>query len=239
MARRSANALCIDPFWAGRADCRHCPIRQKAIFSSVPNTALEQTLASIDNYAYEAKCRIYCPDDSPNAVFSLRQGVVKLSVPLGNGANRVVRLLYPGDVFGLESLVGQAYQHSAFAMQKVNLCRIPVSVIETLNNKLESFRRELMQRWQRNLDQSDRFITALSTGPAPARMARLLMFLQQHAGSDGIHAFSREDLGELLGISTETSSRIIADFKRQGLIEERGRFFVYTDAEGIAALAGE
>jgi CRP-like cAMP-binding protein len=75
----------------------------------------------------------------------------------------------------------------------------------------------LLQRWQKTVDQADHFIVALSTGPAEARMARLLITL----GSNGDHPeamLSREDMGALLGITTETASRIMAEFKRRGLV---------------------
>lgn len=236
MPRRGKTALCLDHQWVGRADCRHCPIRQQVIFSEVPDTRLDQQLWAIDNYTYTPKCRLYSPDDPANAVFTLRKGTVKLSLQLNNGGYRVVRLLYPGDVLGLEALLNQPYRHTAISLQEVDVCRIPVSIIEQFRNEMESFRKELMTRWQRGLDQADHFITQFSTGSAQSRMARLLLYLKQHSGQKRVEAFSREDLGEMLGISTETASRIIAEFKRSGLIEERGGSFLYPDIDRLEAV---
>jgi DNA-binding transcriptional regulator YhcF (GntR family) len=53
-------------------------------------------------------------------------------------------------------------------------------------------------------------------------MARLLITL----GCTGDHPEtmpSREDMGALLGITTETASRIMAEFKRRGLVHVRTR----------------
>ena len=48
---------------------------------------------------------------------------------------------------------------------------------------------------------------------------------------------SREDMGALLGITTETASRIMAEFRRRGLIHiEKGGCIDY-DYNGLTQLA--
>jgi CRP-like cAMP-binding protein len=39
-------------------------------------------------------------------------------------------------------------------------------------------------------------------------------------GAEGCELFSREDLGAVLGLTTETASRTMAELKRQGFISE-------------------
>lgn len=162
------------------------------------------------------------------SVYTVRSGVLKLRVDLPNGGQRIVRLLRPGDVAGLESLVDEPYHHTAIALQDANVCRIPREVVAQLDKSHPAVHLALMQRWQRSVDQADHFIVALSTGSAEARMARLLLTL----GCDDTPMPSREDMGALLGITTETASRIIADFRRRGLIHvEKGECIAYDHAE--------
>jgi CRP/FNR family transcriptional regulator len=95
----------------------------------------------------------------------------------------------------------------------------------------------LLQRWQQLVDQADHFIVALSTGPAEARMARLLLTLACHSPHPEHLLPSREDMGALLGITTETASRVIAEFKRRGLLQIEKRDCVDYDHAGLTRLA--
>jgi len=166
----------------------------------------------------------------------LRSGLIKLKVDLPNGGRRIVRLLRPGDVAGMETLVGENYHHTAIALQDAEVCRIPREMVIQLDQTNPAIHQALLLRWQRSVDQADHFITALSTGSAEARMARLLITL----GCHGLYQEpmpSREDMGALLGITTETASRIMAEFKRRGLIHiDRGSDIVCNHA-GLTRLA--
>ena len=75
-----------------------------------------------------------------------------------------------------------------------------------------------MARWQRALSEADAWLTELSTGSARQRIARLLLRLVRNRQSSECELFSREDMGAMLGITTETTSRTIAEFKRQSLL---------------------
>ena len=95
----------------------------------------------------------------------------------------------------------------------------------------------LLERWQRATDQADNFIACLTTGNAEARLARLLLGLT--CGQDHQTAFllNREDMGALLGVTTETASRTMAEFKRRGLVREEKGNCVACDHQGLAVIA--
>jgi CRP-like cAMP-binding protein len=116
------------------------------------------------------------------------------------------------------------------------MCRIPREVVLRLDQTNPNIHQSLMQRWQCSVDQADHFIVSLSTGAAEARMARLLIMLGC-TGNQPESMPSREDMGALLGITTETASRTMAEFKRRGLIHSRKGSEVVCDHAGLAQLA--
>lgn len=237
MNNRRTNSYCTDPTWEGRADCRHCPIRTDVLFADVPDTALEHLLIPIDNLRYAQKAVIYDANTLQRHVYSLRRGAVKLLQTLENGTSRVVRVLTTGDVFGLEALLDRAYVHTAIALRNLDLCRIPVEVVHRLNSGPYPLHTELHERWQRHLDQADAFITRLSTGTSQTRMARLLLLLEGHTGVSDCFPLSREDMGQILGVSTETASRIIAEFKRQGIVTEQDGILYYARRDELLRIS--
>jgi CRP/FNR family transcriptional regulator, anaerobic regulatory protein len=215
----SKKSNCTNVTWDGRADCVHCAIRQHVLFADIPEDQLENRLITIDNLTYSPHAVLYQVDEKDDALYTIRRGLVKLVQYLPNGTQRIVRLLKAGDVAGMERTVGDAYHHTAIAMQETSVCKIPLGLMESFGRD-HTICHQLALRWQRSVDEADSVITQFSTGSAEARVARLLLHLQDIAGGSGCMVVNREDMGAMLGITTETASRVMADFKRRGLVHE-------------------
>ena len=228
---------CTNPEWIGRAKCAVCDVRNFVLFSGLSMHELDTILQPIDNLHVPQHAVLYEQGATAPSVFTLRHGLIKLKVDLPNGGQRIVRLLRPGDVAGMETLVGERYHHTAIALQDTDVCRIPREVVIQLDKTNPSVHQALQQRWQRSIDQADHFIVALSTGPAEARMARLLITLGCTGTLPETLMPSREDMGAQLGITTETASRIMAEFRRRGLIHIEKGGCIDCDYNGLTQLA--
>jgi len=227
---------CTNVEWQGRAKCDVCEVRNYVLFSGLSLHELDHILKPIDNLYVPQHAVLYEQGAAAPSIYTVRSGLLKLKVGLPNGGQRIVRLLRPGDVAGLETLVGERYHHSAIALQDADICRIPREVVMHLDQTSPAVHQALLLRWQKSVDQADHFITELSTGPADARMARLLIML----GCTRKHTETlpgREDMGALLGITTETASRIMADFKRRGLVRSDKGNDVVCNHAGLTQLA--
>lgn len=207
-----------DSIRVGHADCAHCAIRSHALFAGIPDSALDKIQHPIDNISYAPHATVYQAGTRNNAIFSIRQGKVKLVQHLPNGTLRTVRLLRKGDTLGLEAMLELPYRHSAIVVKTANICRIPNDVIHTLKQEHPQLGQQLLLRMQHQLDAADQFITEFSTGSAEARVARLLLFLDRTSISDYCELLGREEMASMLGITTETASRLMADFRRRGII---------------------
>lgn len=227
---------CTNPQWIGRAQCAVCEVRNYVLFSGLSSQELDAILQPIDNLHVPQHAVLYAQKAAAPSLYTLRSGLIKLKVDLPNGCQRIVRLLRPGDVAGLETLVGDPYHHTAIALQDTDVCRIPREVVIRLDQTNPAVHQALLVRWQRSVDQADHFISALSTGSAEARMARLLITLGCH-GDQPEPMPSREDMGALLGVTTETASRTMAEFKRRGLIHADRGCDVVCDLVGLSQLA--
>lgn len=227
---------CTNPQWIGRAKCAVCEVRNFVLFSGLSTHELDTILQPVDNLHVPQHAVLYEEGTAAPSVYTLRSGLIKLKVDLPNGGQRIVRLLRPGDVAGMETLVGERYHHTAIALQDANVCRIPRAVVMQLDQTNPGVHQALLQRWQQSVDQAEHFIVALSTGPAEARMARLLITLGC-SGEQPETLPSREDMGALLGITTETASRMMAEFKRRGLVHADRGTDVVCDHSGLVQLA--
>jgi CRP-like cAMP-binding protein len=207
--------------WTGVADCRSCSLRDSVLFAGLQESDFEKIHDPISQFTLKPGDRLYRDGDKGNRLFTIRSGLIKLQRYLPDGTQRIVRLAQTSDVIGLESLLDQPYDHEAIAMQPTDICCLPVATVNELSTQNPALHKELLHRWQRALSDADSWLTELSTGSARQRVARLVLRLTDEVnGQPECRLFAREDLGSMLGITTETASRTIAEFKRKGWLSE-------------------
>ena len=206
--------------WAGEADCLNCSLRASVLFSGLRESDFERIHDPIDQFVLKPGTTLYHTGDPGDYMFTIRTGALKLVQYLPDGSQRIVRIVRATDVLGLEVMLGDAYQHDAVSLQPTEVCRFPAKIVRELGQQNPALHRELMARWQRALNEADAWLTELSTGSAKQRVARLLLRLVKDRESSQCALFSREDMGAMLGITTETTSRTIAEFKRKSLLIE-------------------
>jgi CRP-like cAMP-binding protein len=222
--------------WAGEADCRNCALRTSVLFAGLTEKDFDLIHDPIDQFNVKPGTSLYQTGDVGDYMYTVRSGAIKLIQYLPDGSQRIVRIVRGSDVLGLEALLDEGYHHDAVALQRSEICRFPTRVVRSLSQDNPDLHRELMSRWQRALTEADAWLTELSTGSARQRVARLLLRLVRDRETSECELFSREDMGAMLGITTETASRTIAEFKRKGLLQELGSNRFRVDAEQVEAL---
>ncbi|RLJ19736.1 Crp/Fnr family transcriptional regulator [bacterium endosymbiont of Escarpia laminata] len=223
--------------WDGVADCKTCALRESVLFSGLDEDNFEQIHDPIDQYTLPVGSTLYRAGDVGDRMYTIRTGVLKLVQYLPDGSQRIVRLIRATDVTGLECLLGENYKHDAVVLQPTEACSLPVKVVEKLSKENPKLHRELLNRWQRALNEADAWLTELSTGSAKQRVARLLLRLVSDAETSECQLFAREDMGAMLGITTETASRTIAEFKRQSLLVETSSNHFLLDIPNLQRIA--
>ncbi len=214
------KSMTLREAWAGEADCRNCALRTSVLFAGLTEQDFDHIHEPIDQFDLKPGTPLYQAGEVGDYMFTVRSGSLKLVQYLPDGSQRIVRIVRGTDVLGLEALLGSAYQHDAVALSPSEVCRFPTRVVKALSKDNPSLHEELMQRWQRALTEADAWLTELSTGSARQRVARLLLRLVRDRESSECQLFGREDMGAMLGITTETASRTIAGFKRESLLVE-------------------
>jgi CRP-like cAMP-binding protein len=222
MSKKPEWPIAFSDAWSGKANCKDCALRNSVLFAGLKESDFEDLHQPVDQIILNPGEKLYGEGELGTHMFTLRTGSVKLEQYLSDGTQRIVRLLKPMDVAGLETLLNEPYKHNAFALQKTEICRYPTSAVIGLSKRNPQLHFNLMTRWQSALSDADTWIIELSTGSAKQRVARLLIRLAKDAKDTQCSLFGREDMGAMLGITTETASRIIAEFKRQGLMKEAG-----------------
>jgi len=225
--------------WRGTSDCRACAVRDMALFAELDERDFAQIHAPIDDLEYKAGETLYSEGQGAQGVLTLRKGLLKLVRLTSDGRQRIVRVVRPGDVAGLEALVTRRYDSEAVALSDVLVCRIPLTVLQGLATHSPRLHGALMAKWQGALKAADDWLAELNFGSARQRVSHLVRKMQSADQPDEVLLFRREDMGAMLDLKLETVSREVSALVRDGILEpldKLGRRYRLLDNAGLQAL---
>ena len=214
--------------WRGTADCRNCGIRDMVLFADLNEEDFKLIHAPIDDLGFAPGETLLHMGDAAGSLMTLKAGLVKLVRNMPDGRQRIVRVLRPGDVIGLEAMFAPVYESEAVALTSVNVCRLPVDVIHRLNRETPRLHERLMVKWHQSLKEADAWLADLNFGTASQRVLRFVMKMRDPNQPDTTTLFPREDMGSMLGLTLETVSREVSKLVKSGVLtptDKQGRVY--------------
>lgn len=183
--------------WRGTSDCRSCGIRDMVLFADLKEEDFELIHAPIDDFEFDVGHSLISAGAEATVLFTLRAG----------------------DVIGLEALMAPVYDADAVTLTPVQVCRLPLQVIQRLNRETPRLHQRLLGKWHQSLKDADDWLAELNFGNARQRVAGLILKMRSAADPTVVTLFSREDMGAMLDLKLETVSRTLSTFVREGLVE--------------------
>jgi len=185
-------------------------------------TALEPAIAATRLVHYNAGDTLFREGESVEALYVISEGRIKLLNHLENGRARIIRLHNRGSTIGLDGLMDEAHMHTAVAIDEVKVYQVPMHLIKTAKDEDSDAYCQLLEYWHEYLKIADTWITDFSTGAIRGRVARLIRFLVEHDEATGpreVVLLTVEEMADVLGVTPESVSRIMADLKRRKILQ--------------------
>jgi CRP/FNR family transcriptional regulator len=179
--------------------------------------------------------QLYLKGQRGDSIFVLRRGLVKETVPGAQGSERIARLVGPGGATGLAAMLQQSHRHAAQVISEGVACRVPAFRLSQALRADPAVAGMVLAKWQGAIDDTDRVIGSFSTGPARARLARFILYLGDSVGRGA--RVRRREAAELIGVTPVSVTRLLGEFKREGLVSESGTRLQAWHAERLQALA--
>jgi len=184
--------------------------------------ALAPALTAIRLVSYHAGATLYHAGSEAETLYVIQQGRIKMLTHLETGRVRIVRLHKRGSIIGLNGLLAEPHAHTAMAIDEVQAYQIPMRMIKSITAKDADTYSQLLEHWHAYLQLADTWITDFSTGAIRGRVARLLRYLvetEEGAGPCEVHLLTVEEMAEILGVTSESVSRVMADMKRSNILQ--------------------
>lgn len=223
----------------GKGHCQSCQIRHLSIFAQLPVVRLKEIQTfqpSVVTYAADET--VYHQGAPALNAFTLRKGMIKLTKALPNGRTQIVRVLHMGDLFGFDGFANEPYNHTATPLSEIEVCRLPLGELMELKKQNPEIENTMMRRWIQHLREAEDMMLELGAKKASERLASFLLRWCQAGDGNWVPLhLSRGEIGELLGLTIETVSRFLSEWKRQGYInEQRGNIQIH-DVNGLRKAA--
>ena len=219
----SQSPLCMRPKWRGRTECAVWPVRNTVLFADLSEEDLSALLMPVTNYLYEPGSILFDQGETATALFSLRTGVVKVETFDEKGDVTVLRLLGPGAVAGLETIIdqGEPYRCRVTTLSPLDACRIPRNVARRLMKEHPEHYRVVVRLWQHHLEAADEAMLLFRKGELRERLLHVLRVLSGFGpGDSSFHLPAGADLRALTGATRSAISRVMAEYKREGILQQ-------------------
>lgn len=226
-----------------RVPCESCPARTSGIVCDLPPEVLSDFRAAGTTMLYRPRQVIFGEGTPSAALYLICHGAVKLYHSDRFGRDHILEVAGPGAVIGELSLDdGDAMSVSAEALTDTQISIFSRERLAGFMTRHPETALRFLAALSRELAVARRKARDLALKGAESRLAGLLLQLGRAAGEvqPGRHLelrYTRRELAEMIGVSTETAIRLLAALKRKGAIASDGRDVVLTDVERLARIA--
>jgi CRP/FNR family transcriptional regulator len=203
--------------------CATCGARPLGVCADLKGRELQSmACASVHVNAQSGEALFHEGDPNP-FVFNVIDGAVKLYRLLPDGRRQITGFLFQGDFLGLGGR-GRA-NFTAEALTPLTACRFRRGEFDQLLDDLPALEHRLVAMAGDELMAAQEQIVLLGRKTARERLASFLIRLSERqiqlGGAEGrVHLpMTRLDIADYLGLTIETVSRVLTQFKTSGLIQ--------------------
>lgn len=218
--------------------CQQCIIKHFNSFKSLSTEELTCISNSKTEMNFKKGQVVFTEGSTINGVFCVKTGKCKLSKLNSNGKEQIVRFVKGGDVLGYRSvIVDEPVTLTVTALEEMNACFIPRSEIMEALEKNPKFIMDMMKTACADLKDANMTLSKMAQKNVRERLADTLLFLQEtfDITTDGYInvQLSREEISSIIGTATESAIRLLSEFKKEKLINLRGKNIQIIDSQKL------
>lgn len=186
---------------------------------------------------------IFRKDDPFRSIFAVKSGSFKTYIPKLDRGDQVVGFHLAGELIGSEGLAGALYPYTARALEESSVCELRLSRLPETDYDIEALQQGVIKLLGSEVAFNHELISSLVHQSADQRIAGFLLSLSLRLQKRGMYrerfriSMSRSDIGNYLGLASETVSRILTRFQKAGCIRLQHKNLEILDGDALARIA--
>jgi CRP/FNR family transcriptional regulator len=219
--------------------CSTCARQNDCIVCKIKNFSL--SLKPIHSQLFRTNDHLFRVGDKLENLYVIKSGSVKTYITNHTGEEQILNFYGPGDILGLDGLPSNQHVSTALSLETSSACAVPLY-------KLEEAFDQLVPHWlieyaMDKLKQESKNINLLGKKNANTRIASFLLKLSENQKMLGCSetefdlSMSRDDIGNYLGLASETVSRTLTNMSRKGCVQLDRRHIKIIDSHHLHTLA--
>ena len=220
--------------------CQSCSLSELCLPYSLSSDELVQLDTIIDRKRPIHKTdNLYESGQPLTSLFAIRSGTFKTYTINQQGDEQITGFHLPGDLLGFDAIANQQHPSFAQALETGMVCEIPFQMLDKLSSTLPKLRQQIYKLMSCEINTDQSMLALLNQKTAEQRLATFLIMIGQRykALSFSENEFrltmTRGDIGNYLGLTVETISRLLNRLSKQALITVQGKLITINDLEGL------
>ncbi len=192
---------------------------------------------------YPAGAMLFVEGQAARGIYILRRGRIKLSMCARDGKTLILRLVEAGEVLGLSAAVsGRGFEGSAETQEvcEISFIRMPDfhRLMRTENELVLRIAEHLSEEYNSTCQEIRSLMLSESAGE---KLARLLLGWLDRNGEPSRPGYMKlglthEEIAQMIGTSRETVTRLLSEFKKKQLIQQKGSTVLIRNRVGLEAM---
>ncbi|MEO0364382.1 MAG: helix-turn-helix domain-containing protein [Pseudomonadota bacterium] len=223
------------------AKCSGCQVGHFCLAAGSDSKTLEQLdgMLVVDS-CIASGAHVARRGDAFRGVLAVRRGCFKSYRIDREGREQVRRFHFPGELIGLDAVSGGVYQDNTVALQDGATCEIDYQQLLNLSQCAKGLQQQLFRLFSGQLAETQLHAGEFS---AEERIAAFVCNISERLSARGYDSdkfelsMSRNDIGNHLGLATETVSRVFSRLRSAGVLNVRRKHITILDRMALLQLA--
>ncbi|MBA6390598.1 fumarate/nitrate reduction transcriptional regulator Fnr [Colwellia sp. BRX10-3] len=220
--------------------CQNCSISELCLPFSLNDKELETLDNIIDRKLPIQKGEQIFNDGQPmQALYAIRSGTFKTYTINKQGEEQITGFHLAGDLLGFDAIANAEHPSFAKALETSMVCEIPYNTLDNLSNSMPKLKKQILRMMSTEIREDHEMLTLLNRKNAEQRLATFISTLSIRYHARGLSAsefrlsMTRSDIGNYIGLTVETISRLLNRFHKNGLIEVDGKLITILNIEKL------
>jgi CRP/FNR family transcriptional regulator, cyclic AMP receptor protein len=225
-------------------NCMTCPVREQHLFCNLSPSAVQRPGDITSPAVYPRSAVLFVEGQKVRGVFVLCTGKAKLSTTSSEGKTIITKISEHGDALGLNATIShRPYEVTAEMVEPGQANFIAAdALLQFLHDYGEVALRVTEQLSREYYSAYYRICTLGFTNTHGEKFAKLLLGWSAEPRGSGRSlqlrlALTHEEIGEMIGTSRETASRLFSDFKKKRFIRLDGSTLMIRNKSALEKIA--